>query len=334
MVSLLFAAGVARGAPAATDLVILLEPADASPATLRSLRRIKDEVSADRFEVVIATPETATSAVSATWNGSRGALILLLGDPSTGRAELCVVSRTNKRTAVRRAIVTDTPETMPEVLASRALELLRATALELSLDSPAPPKSAEPRPRPPDEVRPAAPAPTAEEPTPVLVDTGLALIQSLNGPPPSLSPILRLGVRVATWLDVRASASGLGTRPRVESPYGSATVSQSFLLLELATQLTRRGALRPMASVGGGLLHVGISGEGTPPYVGRDAHQWAASIDGGVGLALPFRSHAALVAELHCLLASPHPSVRFVDIKPATIGYPSLMVTLALRVMP
>jgi hypothetical protein len=334
LVSLLTAAGAARAAPATTDLVILLEPADASPVTLRSLRRIKDEVSADRFEVVVATPETATGAVSATWNATRGALIVLLGDPSTGRAELCVVSRTTKRTAVRRATVVDTPETMPEVLASRALELLRATALELSLDAPVGPTPAEPQPRPPDGTRPAASSPTADEPTPLLVDTGLALVQSLNGPPPSVAPILRLGVRVATWLDVRASASGLGTRPRVESPYGSATVSQSFVLLELVTLLTRHGALRPMASLGGGLLHIAISGQGTPPYVGRDAQQWAASIDGGVGLALPFRSRAALVAELHCLLASPHPSIRFVDTKPATIGYPSLVLTLALRVMP
>jgi len=334
MTCVLLCGGATRAAAGTSDLVILVEPADASPATLRSLGRIKEEVSADRFAVVVARPETAPGAVPATWSASQGALIVLLGDPSVGRAELCVVSRTNKRTAVRRAIVTGAPETMPEVLASRALELLRATALELSLDAPAPPRPAE-EPRPPsDGTRAAAPMPAAEAPTPFLVDTGLVLVQSVHGPPPSLSPMLRLGVRATNWLEVRASAAGLGTRPRVESPYGSATVSQSFVLVDVVASLTRSGALRPLASLGGGLVHVGISGEGTPPYVGRDAQQWAASLDGGLGLALPFRQRAALVAELHCLLAIPHPSVRFFDVKAATVGYPSLMLTLALRVLP
>jgi hypothetical protein len=33
-------------------------------------------------------------------------------------------------------------------------------------------------------------------------------------------------------------------------------------------------------------------------------------------------------------VASPHPSIRFVDSVPATMGYPSLMLTLALQVTP
>jgi hypothetical protein len=106
------------------------------------------------------------------------------------------------------------------------------------------------------------------------------------------------------------------------------------LLIEAATRLTDRGALRPLLSLGGGLLHVGISGSGTAPYVGQSAERWSASVDGGVGLALAVRSRAAVVAELHCLLASPHPSIRFMESVPARIGYPSLMLTLALQVMP
>ena len=38
------------------------------------------------------------------------------------------------------------------------------------------------------------------------------------------------------------------------------------------------------------------------------------------------------MTELHALVASPHPVVRFVDTRAATIGYPSLMLTLALQV--
>jgi len=41
-----------------------------------------------------------------------------------------------------------------------------------------------------------------------------------------------------------------------------------------------------------------------------------------------------VTAELHALLASPHPVIRFIDTRAAIVGYPSLILTLALRVAP
>ncbi len=82
--SLIFAVGSARAVPAPPDLVILLESADASPAATQSLRRIKDELAADRFDVVFATHDTATGAASPTWSAERGALIVLFGDRGRG----------------------------------------------------------------------------------------------------------------------------------------------------------------------------------------------------------------------------------------------------------
>jgi hypothetical protein len=68
------------------------------------------------------------------------------------------------------------------------------------------------------------------------------------------------------------------------------------------------------------------------PYAGREPRQWSAAFDAGFGLALVISSRAALVTELHALVATPHPVVRFVDTRAATIGYPSFMPTLALQV--
>lgn len=68
------------------------------------------------------------------------------------------------------------------------------------------------------------------------------------------------------------------------------------------------------------------------PYEGRELEQWSAAFDGGVGVGFAVSSRAALVTELHALLASPHPVVRFVDTRAATIGYAAVMLTLALQV--
>jgi hypothetical protein len=132
----------------------------------------------------------------------------------------------------------------------------------------------------------------------------------------------------------RLSAMGLGTHTRVRHTRGEASVTQDVALLELVFVVGPQQRLRPLVSAGAGVLHVGVAGVGAAPYEGRDARKWSSVVDAGLGVALAFRSHAALVAELHAFLASPHPVVRFADTSAATIGYPSLILTLALQVAP
>jgi hypothetical protein len=213
---------------------------------------------------------------------------------------------------------------------------LRATALELSIDAEAAPARPAPTNVPTTRQSPSGPtSPTgAEAPARVAVDAGVAVVQNLEGPPPLLAPIGRLRLGLTSWLHARFSAAGLGTRPEVETSYGSATVSQSFLLLEVGTVLRPHELIHPMLSVGSGVLNVNIDGTGMPPYLGESADEWLAAIDVGLGLALAFRSRSAAVVELHTLVALPHPVVRFVDTNAATLGYPSLILTLALEVAP
>jgi hypothetical protein len=338
VVTLLSAPAFAASQPAET--VILVEPSNASVATRQSLSRIRDELAADRFEVVVAVPTAATepgAAIESATNGvERGTLVILFGDPATGQSELCVVRRAGRRTAVRRVVVVDLPERMPVALSLRALELLRATALELSLDAVETP-SEKSRPEPPGPSKssevPVSAVVESERPT-VTLDVGMAVMQSLDGPPPAFAPLGRLQLALTTWLYGRLSAAGLGTRPRVRNAYGSATLSQNLGLLELATVLRSHERFRPLASLGAGVSNVSIQGTGAAPYQGRGAHQWSAAIDAGLGIALAFGARSAVVTELHALLAVPHPVVRFMDASAATVGYPSLILTLALQVSP
>jgi hypothetical protein len=334
-----FSSAAARAAAPRAETVILLEPTEASVITRQSLSRIKDELAADRFEVVLAAPTVATEPgailESAPAGVPRATLVILFGDAGTGRSELCVVRRARERTAIRRALVVDLPERMPQALSLRALELLRATALELSIDNVEAPPPHEPEGPPRTSQLPDLPVTGGVRTAPaVTLDVGLAAMHSFDGPPPMLAPIGRLKLGLASWLYGRLSAAGLGTRPRVKNVYGSATLSQNLALLELVTVLRAEEQLRPMASLGAGALNVSIEGTGAAPYQGRGAHRWSAAIDAGLGLALASGARSAAVAELHALLAVPHPVVRFVDTSAATIGYPSVMLTLALQVSP
>jgi hypothetical protein len=321
----------------APETVILLQPATASPALRRSLARIRDEVSADRFRVVLADSSAPTDRAdlieSAARDGADGTTVALFGDPAAGETELCVVRRAAGRTAVRWAtIAVDDPERMPQAVAGRALELLRATALELSIDSErAAPPHEPPAARPQVEV---APPPTPSAPARVVVAMGVGIWNSVDGPPAAVIPMGRIGLRLSEWAWVRVSLAGLGSYPRIETADGSATVSQSLALAEFAAVFRPDRRLHPILSVGAGALDVAVVGTGAVPFEGREPQRWSAAFDGGLGVGFGLGSHSALVAELHALVAEPHPVVRFGDIRAATVGYPAVIVTLALEVAP
>jgi len=315
----------------------LLQPAAASSAVRRSLTRIGDELSADRYHVVLADPDApgGPGAVieSAARAAEAGTALILFGDPDSGQAELCLVRRSGRRTVVRRAtVVVDDPEGMPVALARRVLELLRATALELSIGiEPAPhPETSQ---RSDADVRPSAGAP-AVPPAIVTVDLGVATWASIEGPPPAVAPVGRVALRLSDWAWARITAAGLGTRPSLETAYGSATLAQTVALAEAVAVFRDDRWLRPFVSLGAGALNVAVNGVGQGQYEGRAPQRWSAAFDGGIGVALQVRSRAALVTELHALVAEPHPVVRFADTRAATIGYPSLILTLALQVAP
>jgi hypothetical protein len=336
--SLPVCAGAEMESPRA--LVILLQPTIVSPGTHRSLERIKDELLADRFRVVLADSSVAgdPGAVMESLARERDAVavLALFGDPESGQSELWIVQRGSGRAVVRRATVTVDPERMPEVLSLRALELLRATALELSLETESPSQSSTPG----AISRPAAPAPPPAplpEPSPVIgdvlsVETGVAVLHSLDGPPPAVAPVGRVRVRFLRSMHARVTVSGLGSRPRFETQYGSATVAHSFALLELGALFRRDKRIRPLVILGAGALNVNAGGTGKGQFEGRELGKWCAIFDAGAGGSVGLGSRLALATELHAFIASPHPVVRFVGMPVATIGRPSLVLTLTLEV--
>ena len=104
------------------------------------MTRIREELAAGGFAVAVVDPGPATDPISMASAMERQrdavATIALLGDPDAGSSELWILDRVGVEAQVRRIPVpTDDPERAPEVLAIRSIELLRASALKLLVES-------------------------------------------------------------------------------------------------------------------------------------------------------------------------------------------------------
>jgi hypothetical protein len=312
---------------AASGLVILLQSGLAASGERRCLTRIREELLAGGFEVAVIDPGPKVDPVSiaAAIERQRGsvATIALLGNPELGPSELWILDRVGAQAEVRRIVApTDDPLHVPEVLAIRTIELLRASALKLLVESNQPPSPvAGPSPAP----SPVGRAPDRSEV--VGLEAGLAILQSVAGPGPAALPMGRLRVALRTPLFVRLTLGGLGTRPRVTTPMGATNIGQDLGLCEIGAAFRPQRRLHPTVTVGAGALYVRSSGDGVYPYRGVEDSRWAALVDGGVGVVGVLGARVAMAFEVHASIAVPHPVVRFSGVDAATIGRPALMAT-------
>lgn len=327
-------------AQAARGLVVLLQSGAGSPAQRRCLTRIREELLAGGFDVDVVDPGPGTDPVSvadaiARQRGS-AATIALLGDPDLGPAELWILDRIGARPEVRRIMVpNDDPDRIPEVLAIRTIELLRASALSLLVESsrsapqplPAsPPPTATAPPRPPAGAVGRSPAWRDR----IGVEAGIGALESLDGPGAAVVPMARLRVILAGPLFARLTIAGFGTRPRISTALGTADITQTFGLLEIGAVFRRQSRLNPVVTLGGGTIYVRSAGNGVYPYQGIEESEWSALIDCGVGLVAILGVHLATALELHVSLAAPHPVIRFSGAEAATIGRPALLASWTL----
>ncbi|WP_437894376.1 hypothetical protein [Sorangium sp. So ce124] len=326
--------------------VVLVRPGAADPSISEALIRIRGELVADGFDVEVLDAQSASAPRPtmdhAGQQAGSAALIGLFLAPDGQAAELWVVDPRTHETLVRRIDTRgEAREHIVEVLAVRAVELLRASLLELLMSSqrapaPAPAPAAAP---PPSKVSEQVP-PQAEQPRVHAsrlsmwgVELGGGLLASPGGIGPALLLVARL--RFAPLgpmgpLEARLSFAGLGTAPRVVGPQGSATVQQRFGLVELAALPWPELRLRPRFSVGLGALHVAVDGEASWPYRGVHSAQWAFAADAGAGVELGIVRRLHVVAEAHALVAHPYPVVRFVETEAARGARPALLGSLSL----
>ena len=316
--------------PQASGRIVVLQSPAVSAGARRCLTLIRDELAAAGFEVaaVDAGPSPDPVSLAETMRGQQGAVatIGLLGDPESGPAELWILDRIGGNAEVRRIPApTNDPERVAEVLAIRTVEVLRASALKLLVESSRPARAAA---APAAQI--AIPRPAAAPARALAIETGLSMLVSPGSLDAAAVPVARLRVAVAGPALARLTVAGLGTQPRVETARGAASIAQALGLVEVGLVFRRDRGVQPVVSLGGGVLHVRSDAQGTFPYLGQRDERWAALFDAGAGVVVPVGGQLALALEAHVMLATPHPVVRFVDLEAATIARPAVWTTLTL----
>jgi len=330
----------AQGAPA--PKVILLRPPSAPSAVIEALIRLGAELMLEGFDPqvmefeLVGDTRNSLELLAPTLPATAIVAVVAGADPAT--AELWVVDRMTGKTVVRRIHADPKAAArMAEILSVRAVELLRASFLELAITS---------RPRPDVVDAPVLPVEPvvkrfATEP---LVDAepdwkwafeagagGIGAASGLGGALAELLPVARIERALGARLCVRVTFAGLGTQSRVDVPGGFADVSQTVVLAEALFRFRRGNRLEPVVSVGAGMLRLAAEGHVSAPYTGIGGWRAAAAADAGVGMRVPLRQRRLeLGVEVHALLAEPYPVVRFFETDVARAGRPTLLAAVTL----
>jgi len=323
---------VSRKLRAESALVVLVRPATQSAVVSEAITRIRGELVADGFEVLVvdapagADPESVLARADQQ-TGAAVTLGLFL-QPDAKAAELWVVDRLTNKTVVRSVEITQSPAaSASEVLARRSVELLRASLLEILVDS---------RKKPSEGSASRAHASRwaeqalEQQPSNFSVEAGAQVLAGFGGVGASVMPLGRVRFALSQRLAARLTLSGLGTRPQVEADGGTATVSQELGLLELMGGIAPLNWLRPSISLGAGAYHIGVEGSAAPPYASQSGDRFAFAADAGAGLALSLTSSLSLSLEGHAILVTPNPVIRFLEVDVAKVGNPLLSGALTL----
>src|SRR5262249_41171750 len=147
------------------------------------------------------------------------AIVGIFSEPERGVADVWVADRLTGKATVRH--IEGESGRDPSVLAVRAVEVLRASLLELVVEQVA---LTTPKPEGADSA--AAHGGVRVPPRVLGLEIGAAMLHSFEQLGSAFAPVVRVEYRPATFVAFRIGAAGLGTRPVVEAPAGSARIRQ------------------------------------------------------------------------------------------------------------
>ena len=264
-----------------------------------------------RAEVEDSAPATSGFATVAMSRAGDGAF-----------ADIWISDHVTGKTVVRRLEVGADPEA-PAVLAIRALELLRASLLEVAAQGvPSQPPMAAPK----DVMKWIEPALPQAPPSPLLRGTALGLgalaLHGLRGIGLAVGPTIDVSYGVGSWF-ARATVAGPLFGPELHTTSGSATIRQEFAALAVGWASAPK-PLGAYAWVGAGAFDLHTDGSAVAPERGTSgsvvSFLGAAAI-GGLARVGP---RLALTADVEALVLDPRPIVVIAGRDAGSVGGPSV----------
>jgi hypothetical protein len=258
------------------------------------------------------TPSFATVAMSRASNGAFADV--WIGDHVTGK------------TVVRRVEVGPGPDATA-VLAIRALELLRASLLEVAATAP----RSEPLLSPPSDVADwIAPALPAAPARPALrgnaLGAGVLALHGLNGIGLAVGPTVAFSHGIGPSF-VGLTLADLLAGPELSTAAGSATVRQQLAALTLGWASDPQ-PLGLHAWVGAGGFHLQAAGSAAAPYRGVNGDVTSFLCVAAAGGLARLGPRIAVTADVVAIFLDPRPVVVIAGSDAGSAGAPSVGVTL------
>jgi hypothetical protein len=303
---------VVNTARADPSRVRVLLTKDADLAVREAATRLQAELIAAGFVVDIEeTPATDPRDELESGGSQSFASIAILRSGSQAVTDVWVVDGISGKTLIRRVEAGAEPgPTAARTLAIRAVELLRASLLEVS-GRPHPEVEAQPegKPVPMDVARWMEPTAAPRHAlTGWSVELGAAM--SLTGGfGPALGPSAGVARAVATGWIVGVRWLGPTFGPELRSPVASADVRQMMAVAE-ARLVFGTWRVAPLMTLGLGASDTWAQGQAAPPLQAHTANGLSAVVNASVGLHVRLSERAGIVLDTGGLLFSPARPVR------------------------
>jgi hypothetical protein len=272
-----------------------------------------------RSEVEDAAPDASSFATIAISRADNGAF-----------ADVWISDRLTGKTVVRRLEVGAGPSATA-VLAIRALELLRASLLEIAATTPPsePPMSA-----PNDVVKWVAPALPPAPASPILqgaaLGVGALALHGLRGIGLAVGPTVNFSHGAGPWF-LRVMLAGPLIGPELRAAAGSSTIRQELGALALGWASDPK-PLGGFAWVGAGGFDLHTNGSAVAPYRGISGNVASFLCAAGLGGLARIGPRVAVTAELIAAFLDPQPVVVIAGNDAGSAGTPSVGASLGVLV--
>jgi hypothetical protein len=318
-------------AAAPMSRVVVIRPAQASPTLREAHTRAEAELRAAGFEVVeIQSDDISPSRVElehAARQSDAIAAISIWQTEGDAAADVWVVDQVTGKTVIRTVDVAGSaPAEIPSALAIRAVELLRASLIEVTVAA----ESPEERPADvPDDVEEFV-APDPRHPLEGLAfELAVVALVSFDEVSISAGPAARVSGMTASGLGARATWLGPSFGASVDGPEGEARVRQEALLFEgiWAPRLSL-GPFTPSIAVGAGFYHLEAQGALEAPSVGQNDDVWAGCVSVGAGVGVSLTEDVMLRGELSGIVGAADLGIRMGGRRIGSVGRPTLAPSL------